>query len=843
LQRSPTSWCRWQPVSTGFQTLKATALRSALALTPGTAPERFALSAATLSLLAAQAENEPLLIVVDDAHWVDAPSLDPLLFTAHRLAAERIVLLFASRRDEPRFEQLARLELAGLDETAAGQLLEAAPGGLDTHVAEELIAASGGNPLALLELPGLLTEGQRSGREPLPDPLPVGPALQAAFVRRAEELPVSTRRALVIAAAAGDGQQAMVAATLDREGLALEALEHAESAGFLTLDAGDLRFRHPVIRAALYAAAPPAARRSAHRSLADAAATQWLRAWHLSATALGPDEEIAARLEEAALEARSRGAYADAARAAERAAHLSKDDAVKARRLLAAAGNLRLAGREESALELLDRALTLEPDPRLRADIEHLRARIRLARAPSSGDRARLLAAAASVEPVDPSRATLMYLDAALTATELEDAETADAAVARMRETVRRTRPMLAHELDVLLSGWVDEIAPDAVLAYSPRWPELLAVADDLAVADRLVLVAGGASYVGAEYEQARLLLVRIAEAARAASAGWILAQALAELALLDFRRSDWRSAVVEGEEALRLARETERPLDAVRALTCLVRIEGAQGREYACRRHAVEAWSVADEIGARALADWHCNVGLGLLELGLGNPDKAVVHLELPAGDVDRGQLAPGIFRAAGDLVEAYLRSGDRPKAERLLDEFERRARAADRAWALAVAARCRGLLGPDDDIDRHFLAALEHHERTPVPFDRARTRLAYGERLRRARRRVEARRELRAAQDELDRIGATPWARRAQRELAASGERLATRGGEQPVELTPQELQLAQIVAAGATNKEAAAALFVSPKTVEAHLGTIYRKLGLRSRTELAARLATHP
>jgi DNA-binding CsgD family transcriptional regulator len=263
-------------------------------------------------------------------------------------------------------------------------------------------------------------------------------------------------------------------------------------------------------------------------------------------------------------------------------------------------------------------------------------------------------------------------------------------------------------------------------------------------------------------------------------------------------------------------------------------------GRERECREHVDRAVEVSRELGLDEHADWQAAVALGLLELGLGHPADAVRHLEAGVCD-ERGALIPGVARGHGDLIEAYARSGDAERARAALAEWEPRVRVVERGWALAVCARCAGLLAEDDRLDEHFEEALRRHDESPVPFDTARTQLAYGERLRRAHRRVDARGHLRKALASFDRLGARPWAERARAELAASGERLRKRDPYAAEELTAQELQVALVVAGGATNREAAAQLFVSPKTIEAHLGSIYRKLGVRSRTELAGRFAS--
>ena len=816
------------------------ALASALAVGEPRPVERFTVCEGTRALLVEAAENDVLLVVVDDFQWIDRSSQEALLYTARRLEHESVAFVLAARDDDPRFAPLAQLHVPGLPPNAAEQLLERhAPA---PAVRRTLVAACAGNPLALLELPTMLSSAQLRGRAPLPEPLQTGPSLELVLGRRIAELSERTRHALLVAAALDTDELVGVADALAITGLGLEELEEAELSGIVTVDSATVRFRHPLLRSAAYYGATPAARRAAHEAIAGAlAAGGARRAWHLAASTTVPNEAVARLLEDAGVVAERRSGYPEAARALERAAELSPEAEDVGQRLLGAARTRWLAGDDARALELTERALAGVEDPLLRADLEHLRGRIILHSAPTAAAFDRLLRAAEAVEALDPGRAALMFLDAAISSVLVEATREAEPLAKRAQNAARRGRGRLPPAAELLLLHDTD-LAPDAVPgAMLPPLAPLLEHAENLSLGDRLVGIAAGASYVGEEYGNTRILLERIAEVARRASAGGLLAQALTQLALLDYRTSRWAAGAAHAEEAFTLAEQTGRPLEAVRALAYLARIEAAQGREELCREHAARAWELAAGTGVEAVADWHASVALGLLELGLGRPELAVEHLERPAGDVDRGTLATGVFRAAGDLFEAYLRAGDEPKARRLLDEFERRARELERPWALAVAARCRGLLADDGDVDRHFREALRLHEPIDVPFDEARTRLSYGQRLRRARRRVEARGELRKALAGFERLGARLWVDLTRAELAASGERSRARDavGE---ELTAQELQVALLVAGGATNREAGASLFVSPKTIEAHLGSIYRKLGLRSRTELAGRFAVN-
>jgi DNA-binding CsgD family transcriptional regulator len=340
------------------------------------------------------------------------------------------------------------------------------------------------------------------------------------------------------------------------------------------------------------------------------------------------------------------------------------------------------------------------------------------------------------------------------------------------------------------------------------------------------------------EYAQARELLARTIDSARAQSALGALPWALALLADLDFRTGRWIAAYAGASEAVRVAEELGQRATLAFGLAVLARAEAAQGRADDATAHAGRALEVAREGGVAAGA--FALAALGLLELGRGRGEQAIVHLERLAAHADEhGLREPAVVQWTPDLVEAYVRAGRHDDAVRTLERFEQVADATGRTWALATAARCRGLLA-DDGFDEHFVRALELHATTPTPFERARTALCYGEQLRRGRRRAEARPWLGEALETFERLGAGPWAERARAELAATGE--TARRRDAPVEeLTPQELQIALVVARGATNKEAGAALFLSPKTIETHLGRVYRKLNVRSRTELARLLAS--
>lgn len=824
------------------------ALEGALAIGPPVGGDRFTVCAATLSTLAAAAEEAPVLAVVDDAQWLDASSAEALLFAARRLDAEGVVLIFAGRPepgDALGRAGLPELRLEGLDRDAARRLLlERAEHPIADGVVERLITATAGNPLALIEIPIILTEAQLGGDEPLPEPLPVGPTLEQALRQRVEELPDELQRVLLVAAASDSGDVEAITRALEAMGLRTATLDRAEVEGLVTLEGGRLEFRHPLLRSAIYHGATPAARRAIHRVLGEASTGEnsaERRAWHLAAATPVPDDEVARALEDAALDARRRGGHAEAASAFERAARLTPRDEERARRLLEAAEDARHAGDSDRVLALLTEAAGSTGDAILRARIEHMRGAVEMWRGAPMAAHDRLVAEATRIEGLDPPRAARMLTDAGwacFMAGEIEAGTDVARRALAAAEGVGGLAEILAttlYGIGLLLSGRAQEAIP-----FVRRHEALLEDRDFLERHYQLIRPAAQVLIWLEDYGRARQLFTRVIEAARANSAPSMLPYALAGLSELDFRTGAWPAAYANASEAARLAAETQQDAARSFALVTLARVEAAQGREADCRAHVQQAVGLASSGVGSILG--YGGSALGLLELGLGRNAEAIAELEVLARRVrERGLGEPAVIQWAPDLIEAYVRSGRPEAAEDALEDFERQARETGRTWALAAAARCRGLLADDEDFERSFAEALGLHEVTPTPFEQARTELCLGERLRRARRRTDAREPLRAALETFGRLGAVVWAERARVEIQASGETIRKSDTVSLQELTPQELQVALVVAGGATNREAGAALFLSPKTIEAHLGRIYRKLSVRSRTELASRLAS--
>ena len=824
------------------------ALRAALGLEPGRPRDRFAAYAATLSLVALAAEERPLLAVVDDAHWLDTASAEAVAFVVRRLGADGIAILLAARESDGAAldaTALDALTLGGMDAHDTAALVNlVAPVPVAGSVVEALRRATAGNPLALSELIPLLGPAQLRGAAPLPEPLPVGPDIERAFGSRIAALGEEAQGALVVAAAEETGELETIARALRLRGFDVSALAGAEIAELVTLAEGRVRFAHPLLRSAAYHRAPAPARRDAHAALAEAlggaAHRAVRRAWHLAAATLEPNESVASELQAVAMDASERAAPAAAGRAFETAARLTPEGPARVQRLLHAGRAYHLAGSPEQALGVLDRALSANADPRTRADIQHVRAQVEWMRGSPADARALLVAEAAIVEPYDRARTAVMLLEAAMTSSVLgeprEMLRLAEHAFPMTQDTGGPVALLAAVNLGIarILRG-------DAATGYP-----LLVRARPL-VQDSDLAVAGfaatwlllGELFVG-NFEEARQQAVDLVARIRAEGALMALPYALHTLTLAEFFLGNWRVAHALSTEAIALAEEVgQRGLVSQPRLVVAL-IAGAQGRITEARDQVEQASTLTREQGVGSMitmAGW----ARGQIELGAGRYDDAIATLG-PAGrfSLERGLEEPGVANWAQELAEAYIRVGRVRDAEATLEILEEQARRTGRRLAHAGVERCRGLLAGDDDFEAHFQRALAWHAQVPCPFERARTELCFGERLRRARHRTVAREPLRRALATFEDLGARPWADRASAELRATGEHARRRTPDTADELTPQELLVAQLIAEGATNREAAAALFVTPKTIETHLSHVYRKVGVRSRVELSRRLA---
>lgn len=821
------------------------ALAGALALGPAVAGDRFAVAAATLSILAAAAEDAPVLVVIDDAHWLDDPSRVSLIFAGRRLGTEGIVLLLGMR-DRPWLKDagLRSLRVEGLPPEEAARLVDQTEVVLDAAVQDRLVTETRGNPLAIIEGVAILTEDERRGRAPIAHPLAVGATLERAFAQHMEDLPDETRRALLIAAASDSGDAREILAAIAAEGLGTQALEAAERAELVVLSDGRVEFRHPLVRSAAYHARDPADRRDAHRALAAAVGGVDQGAWHLAAAAAGPDETVAAMLEASATRALTRSAYGVAASALQAAATLSPDDAGMLRRTIGAGRAIWLGGEPARAARVLETAAELAQDPVLRAQVQHLRAQAMFFTHPVAQTHSMLVAEADRVADRDPLLAAQMLCTAANVSVMAGD-------VARAEETAQVAMRMVGDEeglpgimarltlgsssaLRGNVAGGLRMI--EAVLAGEPETlldPDSELTAGLFAVIPILTWTDRRAP--------ARAMLESIIAGARAAGAVTGLPFWLASLSELELRQGRITPAYAAASESVQLARDTGQATELPFSLVTLARLDAILGNEVDCRSLVASALESARRTGAGSIETYAGSV-LGLLELSLGRPDRAVSHLV--TCDRLRGVHGTGLLAVvhwAGDLIDAQVRTDDIEGARVTVAMVQANAERTGVRWELSMAARGRALLAAESDYETDFERALELHGED-TRYERARTLLALGMRRRRSRKRADARRALHEALTYFESAGALPWAEQARVELRATGETLAPeRSGVDSLRaLTPQELQVALTVAAGATNKEAAAALFLSTKTVEFHLSNAYRKLNLRSRAELVRRVA---
>ncbi|MFL6249806.1 MAG: LuxR C-terminal-related transcriptional regulator [Actinomycetes bacterium] len=817
---------------------QARALGVAVGLEAGPPPDRFLVAMATLTLLSEAAEDRPLLCLVDDAHSADAPSLAVLGFVARRLETEPVALLVTLRDGQPCPEGaqgVATLHLAGLDAEASAALLrERWPGGLAPAVRRRLLKACPGNPLALLELPAALTPGQRAGTDTLEEPLPVAGVLEEAFLDRVRRHDPDAQTLLLLAAAEG-GRLATVRGAARRLGLDPGGLESGRLAGLVRVDGTTLAFRHPLVRSAVYHGASPAARKAAHRALAgtlgdDQAAR---RAWHRAQATDGPDEAVAAELERAATQTLRRAGHAAAAADLEQAAELSPDDEDRARRLAAAATAAWRGGDTGGARALLDRAERLDPArPGVRLDIRLLRGSIEL-RDGIPGDGAAVLAeAAAQAVATDRRRAVPLLVAAAEAAFVTGQWET----LAVLSSLAARLRPTgdTGDAVVLRLLASAAEPGGDPAAANPPAGGQADLTASERLEDPVLLGLAGQLAWKVGGDEPARALHAKAVERARMLGALGTLAWALESLSLAELKRDHYALAELHAREGLRMAQEAGHHNGACRHQSLLAHLSALRGREEETRRLAGEVLAAAT---ARRLVREasEAQMALGLLALGAGRPADALEHLEALWAPGPLPGYRPIALYAVPDLVEAAVRAGQPDRCRDRLDAWLAVSDPARDPAVAALTARCRALVTTGPRAASSFEEALRLHAAAQQPFGHARTQLLYGEWLRRQRRRTQARPHLRDALEAFGRLGTPAWADRALRELRAAGE---TAGDHDPgalERLTPQELQIARGVVEGATNREIAAQLFVSPRTVSHHLRSVFSKLGISSRGEL--------
>ena len=814
---------------------QAAALRGALGLSEHGSQDRFLAGLAVLSLMSDLAEERPLLCLIDDAHWLDAASADALLFTARRLEAEGVVMVLAARDGPPSFAALGPrvLTLAPLDADQAGLLLEERAQHLAPALKVRVLAEADGNPLALVELAAAVTGDSAAARA---GPLPVTHSVRELLAAQIRRLGEPTALLLLLAAAEPSGDLAQILSAASALGAGSDALAAAERAGLVAVDEARLVFRHPLLRAAAYHSAPLASRQAAHRALADVLEGQLdpdgRRAWHRAAAASGWDEQVAAELVQTAERYRTRGGYAAVSAAYERAAQLTPDSPVRAQRLLAAATAASDAGQADRANRLTAHAQQLADDALLLAEI----ALLRMARM-TGNQRGRIAELAAAVLPIAsryPERAAAMLAQALRAAMSIERELTSQLLVqldelplppqARLRPldeaTVQRAR--------FLVCDPAAEVGPVRDVVAAIRQDPEGAEPDGRVAASAMAFFVGG-------LEAGREISVALAAESRCrGTVGW-LPGALQGLTLAQIISGEWAVARASAMEGLKLAHDMAQ-LPRAAFLAALLGLLAA----YTDDEDGCQAWMAEClRLGGTSFNTDGRSTSLALLDLGNGRFDAALDRLAKLQGN----WWDDNSFMWLPDLVEAAARAGDSGCAHLALTRFEAWLNLTGQQWASAVAHRCRALISDDAHAERHYRAAADG-DYQGRPFEEARTRLLYGEWLRRHRRRSEARVQLAAAHETFEDLGAAGWARRAAKELAAVGaapaDRPARKAGVLSL-LTPQELQVVQLAADGLSNRDIATQMFLSPRTVGYHLYKAYPKLGITSRVELARLLTT--
>jgi DNA-binding CsgD family transcriptional regulator len=812
------------------------ALSVALGLAAGEVPDPFLVALAVLSLLSAVAEERPLLCLVDDAQFVDAASVQVLAFVARRLGAESVALMFAVREpaEMRALQDLPQVSVGGLDEHDARELLAAVvPGRIDARVRDRVVAETRGNPLALLELPRGMSAAELGGGYELPLVVDLPRRLEDNYLRQVAELPAASRRLLVLAAADPVGDAVLVWRAARRLGLERGALEPAQEADLLEIG-GEVRFRHPLVRSAVYRAASPEERREVHGALAEALDVQLepdRRAWHRAGAAPGPDEDIASELERSADRARARGGLAAAATFLRRSVALTQDRARLVNRALAAAEADTQSGAFDAARGMLAIAEAEAFDSLGRARVTLLRGQIAAAQGLSSDVAPLLLEAARQLEPLDLDLARETYVNA-FGAAAWGGAASADDMLAVGRAVRALPRPIKTpRAVDTLLDG----IALLITEGHAAAAPALLRAAsafagNDVSVAESLRWgwFATAASNSLWDDDGLRAVCARQLGLARDAGALVQLPAHLGALSTATARAGDFATAA--------------RLIGEVKWITEATGIRVAPNAEtlvLALRGSEAEAEALFAEVSARAMdlrqgnTETYTRWAASILCNGLGRYEDA--YEAAAAASSTPGFWCPAMW-ASPELVEAASRIGALDVAREAVERLTETTRAASTDFGLGVEARSRALVSEGEEAEELYRQAIHRLGRTRLRVDLGRSHLLYGEWLRREGRRRDAREQLRTAHRMFTEMGIEGFAERARRELLSTGASVRRSRPETRDDLTPQERQIAWLARDGFSNSEIAARLFLSPRTIEWHLRHVFAKLGIHSRRQLA-------
>ncbi len=810
----------------------------------GPTPDRFLVGLAVLSLLAAAADDQPLLCIVDDAQWLDEVSVQTLGFVARRLLAEPVALVFAVRDRPDVLAGLPELLIEGLSDGDARELLESVMlGGIDPRVRDRIVAETRGIPLAIVEVPRSVSATELAGGFWISGKRSSSAAIEEGFMQRVNSLPADTQRLLLVAAAEPVGDAALFLRAAAVLGIAVDALAPAEAAGLIEFGPR-MRFHHPLMRSAAYRAAELGDRRAVHRALAEATDPQSdpdRRAWHAALAAAGPDEEVADELEASAGRAQSRGGVAAAAAFLERATALTLDPALRGSRAIAAAHAKREAAAPEAAYELLAIAEMAPLSELQRAQVARMRAQMEFVRSRGGAPgalqtteaAAQLLSAAKGLDGLDDDLARETHLEAlaaAMYAGRLNEPGRLEEVAHAGRTAVNRVGE-LRRPIDFLLSGMTSRIL-DGPGAGSEHIRSALELWNSNAQNDE-----GPAQYwpfpiaqeSGAHelWDDAVLKHIAIDMVRRARDTG-----ALAMLPPALTYRAGVHVYMGELSMAARLLEEVE-------AITASM---GNMPRKYhslnlAAWRGVASALDMMQEAAAEGTAKGEGRlVGLtkytaAVLLNGLGRYDEAFAAARECCEYEDLGIFGACLF----ELIEAAAHVGDREAAASALELYDARAGASGTEFGLGAVAASRARIATNELADGLFTEAIERLERARMHVFLARTRLAYGEWLRRMKRRSDARKQLNMAMEMFTGMGAQGFAERARRELIATGEKVRKQQVASGDELTAQEEQIARLASDGLTNQEIGAQLFISTHTVEWHLRKVFVKLGITSRRQL--------
>ena len=819
---------------------QARLLGGVMNLGPVEAGTTFAVGAAALALLSVASRERPLLVIVDDAQWADVASQEVLAFVGRRLGAERIAMLGGVREGESSAftdeKSFRRITLEGLPDDEARQLLQsAARGGLAHDVAESLLAVCSGNPLGLLQLPLALSDAQRRGDEPLPDQIEAGPSIQSAFAARAREMDAPQRRALLLLAAGGRADDVLV------EDLAIsgDVIGALVATGLVEQRAGGVAFRHPLMQAAVYGAATATERRAAHGELARVAEGA-RRAWHLAAATPGPDESVALELVRIAGGVGIAGGLAAEAEALERAAELTPDRELRARRMLAATQAWRRAGRLQHGLAIAGRALPLATTVRTRAELQLERGRFLARSNEPEVARDLLLAEADRAAPTEPALAARMMVEGVYP-TGLDTNSEWAVTISRRALALAGRRGDLAE-----LEATNAVVEHRAELGKPPDREDLDLVMRAAELLQHPELRAGSEVLFWITYclalfefdERARALSDLGMAEARAAGDVWNLCYGLYARAAIEQTTGRLDAARPYAIEGLALAEELGEMFRFNEASSIMAEVETGRGageeakRIHAARRGVAERdpstpFYVANLQGWVALAD--------------ANFEEAVKAFEKTLPFLRGGGPARGWYHFAPlGLAEAYLGVGRKREAEAQLRTVAPEIEGSPLQRPKIKLLRVQASAAPDGRHDAIFGRAMELLDAMPQPFDRARVELSWGERLHASKRTGEAAAHMERALAHFEVLGAVGWADRARRGLqAVTGKARQTLPRRTDI-LTPQEMRIAQHAAAGMRDREIAAVLYLSPRTVESYLQSAYRKLDVSNRTQLAAVLA---